>query len=144
MFFDFLSSYRFHRNVSVGLHCHCKIATWMFLDLVATSSSLIFASCFYTSFRTTWISSTSIKMTIPFCPWVFINKLNKVATFSSQKGRTAYDCHLLECMADNYLHLTSQITIRPIDKFKHWSKTSSVDDVSVKTYKTRSLFTCPI
>ena len=27
---------------------------------------------------------------------------------------------------------------------KHWSKTSSVDDVSVKTHKTKSLFTCPI
>jgi len=43
-----------------------------------------------------------------------------------------------------YLHLTSQITIRPIDSFKHWSKTSSVDDVSVKTHKTKSLFTCLI
>ena len=37
MSFYFLSSYRFRRNVSAGLHCHCKIVTWMFLDLVATS-----------------------------------------------------------------------------------------------------------
>jgi len=43
--FDFLSFYRFRRNVSAGLHFHCKIVTWMlldlFLDLAATSSSLI-------------------------------------------------------------------------------------------------------
>jgi len=44
--------------------------------------------CFFTSFRTTWISSTLVKMTIPFCPRLFINKLDKAVTFSSQKGRT--------------------------------------------------------
>jgi len=42
--FDFLSFYRFRRNTSAGLNCHCKIVTWIFLDLAATSSSLIFAS----------------------------------------------------------------------------------------------------
>jgi len=42
--FDFPSPYRFRRNVSAGLHCQCKIVTWIFLDLVATSSSLVFAS----------------------------------------------------------------------------------------------------
>ena len=34
-----------HLAGSAGLHCHSKIATWMFLDVAATSSSLIFA-CF--------------------------------------------------------------------------------------------------
>ena len=64
MSFDFLSSYSFRRKVSARLHCHCKIVTWMFLDLAATSSSFIFASCFFTFFRTTWISSTLVKVTI--------------------------------------------------------------------------------
>ena len=40
----FCPLYRFRRNVSAAIHCHCKIVTWMFLDLAATSSSLIFAS----------------------------------------------------------------------------------------------------
>ena len=43
-FFDFLPSYKFRRNFSTGLHCHCKIVTWMFLALTAIYSSLIFAS----------------------------------------------------------------------------------------------------
>jgi len=54
-----LPSYRFRR-----LHCHCKIVTWMFLDLAATSSSLNFASCFFKFFRTTWINSTLVKVTM--------------------------------------------------------------------------------
>jgi len=29
---------------------------------------------------------------------MFIDKLNKAATYSSQEGRTTYDYHLLECI----------------------------------------------
>jgi len=29
-----------------------------------------------------------------FCPYLFINKLNKADIFSAQNGRTIYDCHL--------------------------------------------------
>ena len=89
---------RFHRNVSAGLHCHCEIVTWTFLDLAATSSSHFCLFCFYTFYRTTWISSTLVKWRSPFCPYFFINKRNKAAIFSSQKGRTTCDCHLLECI----------------------------------------------
>jgi len=32
-----------------------------------------------------------------FYPCSFINKLNRAAIFSTQKVRTIYDCHLLEC-----------------------------------------------
>jgi len=32
----FCPLYRLCGNVSAGLHCHCKIVTWMFLDLAAT------------------------------------------------------------------------------------------------------------
>jgi len=39
-----------------------------------------------------------VKMTIPFFICLFIDKLNKAATFSSQKERTTYDSHLLECI----------------------------------------------
>ena len=97
MFLDFLTSYRFRRYVSAGFHCHFKIVTWMFLDLAATSSSLIFLFCFLVFFRTTWISSTLVKGMIPFfCPCLFIDKLNRAVIFSSQKGSAIYDCHLLE------------------------------------------------
>jgi len=46
-----------------------------------------------------------------FYRFLFVNKLKRAAIFSSQKGSTIYDCHLLECI----LHLTSQIANRPID-----------------------------
>jgi len=48
------------------LHCHCKIVTWMFLDLAATSS-LALPILLFPSFRTTWISSILVELTIVFC-----------------------------------------------------------------------------
>ena len=66
MFFDLLSSYRFRRNVSAGLHCHGKIVTSMFLDVAATSSSVDFASfAFSRFFRTRHLEKLYVcKMTI--------------------------------------------------------------------------------
>ena len=113
MFFDFLSSYRFRRNVSAGLHCHCKIVTWTFLDLTATCSSLIVASCFHTSFRTTWISSTLVKMTIPLSSvhvYLLICSI-KLPYFHCKKGGQLTSVSYLSVLST----LRSQITIRPID-----------------------------
>ena len=75
-------------------NCHLNVF-WLSCNFFLSHFCLFF---FVTSFRTTWISSILVKMTIPFCPCLFIDKLSKAATFSSQKGRTTYDCHLLQCM----------------------------------------------
>jgi len=50
-------------------------------------------------------------MTIPLCPYLFIDKLNKAATHRKKGGQLATVTYLLY-----YLHL-SQITIRPTDTF---------------------------
>jgi len=71
----------------------------MFLDFAVTYSSLIFASfAFQCFFRTTWISSTLVKGTIPFFLSMFIYKLNRATIFSAEKGRVVYDYHSLECI----------------------------------------------
>ena len=78
----------------------------MFHDLAATSPSLIFAPFDILRFLEP-LSSTLVKDKLYtcnggdpsfFCPRLFINKLNRAAIFSSQKGRTIYDCHLFECI----------------------------------------------
>jgi len=51
---------------------------------------------FYVS--TTLMNSRRVKKTNPFCSFSFSNILNKALTYSSQKERTTYDCHLLECI----------------------------------------------
>jgi len=99
MFFDFLSSYGFRRNFSVGLHCHCKIVTWMFLDLVELLPfSFLLLLLFYV-FQNHLDKLYTCEGDDPpsFCLCLFLKKLSKAAIFSSQKERTIYDCHLLEC-----------------------------------------------
>ena len=85
-----MSPLDFTATVKKSLEC---FLTW--LQLLRLS---FFLFCFFKSLRTTWIRSALVKWRSPFCTCLFINKLNKAATFSSQKGRTTYDCHLLECI----------------------------------------------
>jgi len=71
----------------------------MFLDLAATSSPLIFASFAFQCFLNYLDKLYTCKGDDRFFLSMFIfNRLNRAAIFSAQKGKTIYDCHLLECV----------------------------------------------
>jgi len=84
-------SYRIRRNVSAGLHFHCKI-----LNLSWLNCNLLF---FFMFLRITWISSTVVKVSIPLSSVhvYFLISLRVGLPYSSPK-RGAYACHLGECI----------------------------------------------